>query len=122
MPERSSVIMRLLLILLILQFSGGGSSAPGERQMLVVHETADSSPAMANEILALRSGEHEAYRAGKKHKLDILDDEHPSPLLDQFKPYTLPEVLIILPPDKVLAREPFTTADAAMDLLKRNGG
>jgi hypothetical protein len=122
MPERSSVIMRLLLILLILHFSGGGSSAPGERQMLVVHETADSSPAMANEILALRSGAHEAYLKEKGHVLDIPDDEKPAPILDKFKPYALPEVLIILPPDKVLAREPFTTADAAMDLLKRNGG
>jgi hypothetical protein len=122
-----------LFLLGYVVFGGGlldgvvGPSA-GPRIVMVVHETADDTPAVANQIALLRIGAHEAYLRDKQHTLDVLDDDkvgpdgQPPALLAKCKPYAMPEVLVIAPPDKLLARQPFTTANAAMDLLKKNGG
>lgn len=127
--SKSRIFGWVLLIYLFATMGGGGVFVvEGPRQMLIVHETEDDTPAIANAIGALRLGSHEAYLKEKKHLLDILDDDkvgpdgQPPALLTKFKPYVLPEVLVIQPPDKLLAREKFTTAEAAMELLKRNGG
>ena len=111
--------------------NGGGGLVPvssGERIIMIPHETADDTPAIANEFAALRIGAHADYLKSKGHTLDIWDDDkvgpdgNPPALLEKYKPYSLPEVLVIDPPDKLLAREPFTTADSAMDILRKNGG
>lgn len=128
---RSQLIGCLMLLLAAwMEFGGGGGVfvTEGPRHVMIPHETADDTPAIANELAALRMGTHEAYLKSKGHTLDILDDDklgpdgQPPALLNKFKPYALPEVLVIQPPDKLLARQPFTTADAAIELLKKNGG
>lgn len=101
---------------------------PGARYMMIVRETADSSPELTNEFLSLRNGELADYLRTKHHQLSIYDLQKedaggkPPALLEANKPYVMPEVLIFTPPDKLLVREPFVTANAAIDLLKKHGG
>lgn len=131
MPKSRKLLGFALIAWALWTMYGGGGILPapsGERIIMIPHETADDTPAIANEFAALRIGAHAEYLKSKGHTLDIWDDDKVGPdgkppaLLEKYKPYSLPEVLVIDPPDKLLAREPFTTADAAMDLLRKNGG
>ena len=119
--DKTKIIM-LLLLYVVLKGGIGGGSAPGPRQMMIVYETSASTPAISNEILKLQAGAQSKYLADKQHTLKAIDADKPDPMLPKFAPYQGAEVLVIAPPDKLLVREKFTTADSAIELLKRNGG
>jgi len=124
MARRIESLVYLALALAFLMRGGIGIpfSTPGARHVLIVRDTLNDSPAMNSQFLLLRSGAHEAYLKSKGHTLDILDDQKPEMIPDSFKPYAMPEVLVIDPPSKLLARKHFTTAEDTIDLLKKNGG
>ena len=111
-----------------------------ERVVLVIHETAEQSPAFSrlrNDLVAL--GEPQKYLASKQHALAILDvqstdpDGKPLSVIEFVKPSisgkTLP-VLVVCEKTgnkigKVLLVEslrPDATADNVIELVKRSGG
>lgn len=125
------IVIFFAAVVIVFGGKGGSPFAPatGPRDLLIVHESGDTTPDLARVITALRTGTAAQYLAEKKHTLTILDDEatdadgKPAPLLEQFKPYTVPELLIIAPPNKVLKREPLpASADGVLSSLKANGG
>lgn len=101
----------------------------GTRNVLIVRETEDTTPEQARLATALRTGAHAEYLKTKGHTLRILDDDavnengQPVAELAKYKPFTIPELLIIAPPDKLLHRGPLpATAEAVIETLKANGG
>lgn len=117
-----------------LLWSGGNWSIPGfvpagPKTVLIVRETEDTTPEQAIVATGLRAGAHADYLKSKGHSLLILDDDavneagQPLPLLAKFKPYSVPELLIVSPPDRLIHREPLpASADAVMAAIKAKGG
>jgi hypothetical protein len=70
-----------VLIALVALASAGGVSPnqPGPRIVLLVRETSDVTPQLANAETLLRDGPAADYLASKKHKLLILSDDMPLP-------------------------------------------
>lgn len=105
----------------------GPSSGP--RELLVVHETGDESPAKSALFIELRAGDAAKYLKEKQHSLLILDKDakdesgNPAEPLAKFAPFTPPELLIIAPPNKLLSRQkmPATSADF-LAAVKAKGG
>lgn len=137
--QRPSVkpLIPLFVLLVLRAIVAGGISLPsiipgpseGPRQVLIVRETEETNPKLAMMTTALRVGAHADYLKSKGHQLLILDDDaknengQPVKALEPFKPFTVPEILIVEPPSKVLARQKLPeTADEVMTLLKANGG
>ena len=69
----------ILLVFMALASAGGVPSAPGPRIVLLVRETSDVTPQLANAETLLRDGPAADYLASKKHKLLILSDDMPLP-------------------------------------------
>lgn len=104
--------------------------AEGPREVLIVRESADATPAEAMALTALRAGEPAKYLKEKGHSLTVLDkdavgpDGQPSPAVTKHQPYgSLPELLIVAPPGKVLWRGPLpATSAGVLEVLKGHGG
>lgn len=104
----------------------------GPRQLVIVRETADSTPDLSRLIVSLRSGSAADYLASKSHKLSVLDDDaidsmgKPLPAMVEwrkiYEPIGLP-CLIISDGTKLLAsvKLPGTAAEI-LELLKSHGG
>ena len=105
-------------------------SAPGPRTVLIVRESAATTPVLARTLTALRDGASAAYLKEKGHSLLILDkdsigpDGSPATVVEKWKPFNqLPELLIISPPDKLLHRGKLPeSADGVLQILNANGG
>jgi hypothetical protein len=108
----------------------------GPRQVLIVHESGDSTPEFGRLVTLLRSGPAADYLASENHSLLILDvdsvgpDGQPAAVLAQFSPQyadlPLPVVLIIEPTSrKVLHAQSLPagfTADNLTELVRQHGG
>lgn len=109
----------------------------GPRIVLLIRETADTTPALAALINQLRTGPPSQYLKSKGHNLLILDDDSlggdgkPSVLVEQWRPHfkdlNLPAVLVIRKASdgsiQVVSKETLPpTADAVIDLVKKSGG
>jgi hypothetical protein len=106
----------------------------GARAVLILRETAESTPQLARLLTQLRTGQHAEYLRSKGHSLSILDDDavgsdgRPSPAVELWRPHfaglTLPAVLIYDPTSKVVIAKqslPATSAEV-IETLKRHGG
>lgn len=108
----------------------------GKRALLIIRESADSTPNVARMITALRNPPHSSYLKEKGHTLSVLDDDavdaegKPSALVEAWRSHfagmTLPVVFIIDPNgNKLIHKESLPEsagADAVMGLLKKFGG
>lgn len=109
----------------------------GPREILIVRESKDSTPAFSQMLTKLRKGPAADYLASKSHKLWLLDvdskgpDGKPSPLVEAWRPYfaskKLPVELIIDPTTKKPIGEArelpvTTTADDVVASVKAKGG
>lgn len=107
---------------------------PGARTVLLVRETAASTPELARAIAALRAGPQAAYLKSKGHVLTILDDDavgpdgQPAPLLVKYRPHyqnlKLP-ALVIADGATVLSAVSLAdtaTADQILEAIKKAGG
>jgi hypothetical protein len=124
----------LVLAVAALLLAGGGGGAfvtSGPRQVLIVHESEEQTPAFAEMVRDLRIGPHAEYLKSKGHPAPlVLDDETPGPdgslsgILAPWKPFAVPE-LLILKDGKLVKREPLPAPPAAVsviDALKKAGG
>jgi hypothetical protein len=106
----------------------------GLRELVVIRETADSTPQQARLLTTLRTGAFDTYLRSKGHRLYVLDDDsvgsdgRPSPLVEAWKPIVagipMPVLVIVEPKTRgVLAKQPLPeSADAVLELLKQHGG
>ena len=132
-PAWKFIPLALALWLAIGAPHGGGCSvvvpAAGPRQLLVVRETADTTPEFGRYLTELRAGETAKYLKEKKHTLEILDqngkDENGQPAAElvKYQPFSPPELFIIAPPDKLLSRQKLPPNPAELlAAVKANGG
>lgn len=108
----------------------------GKRAVLIVRETADTTPEMSRLVVGLRTGASAAYLLSKGHTLAILDDDavdengQPAASVKAWEPFykdlTLPALLIIDPATRTLVhREALgaaATADSVIATIKGKGG
>lgn len=108
----------------------------GKRALLIVRESADTTPAMARLMTALRNPPHSTYLTSKAHTLSVIDDDavdengQPTAVLASWRPHfqgmTLPVLFVIDPATKTLIhKQSFTDAVPAagiIDILKAHGG
>lgn len=108
----------------------------GKRALLLVRESADSTPAVGILITSLRNPPHSDYLKSKGHTLHILDDDSvdadgkPSPLIEAWRPHfagkTLPVLFVIdAATNKLVYSQELpaaTKADDVMKVLKDKGG
>lgn len=110
------------------------SPTTGPKDIILIRETGNSNPNIANAVVALRSGAPSKYLKEKGHNLWILDQDttdqfkKPSPLLDLWRPYftglKLP-VLVITNKGKFEYRQEVpdsATADDIIAIVKGHGG
>lgn len=108
----------------------------GPRSLLLVRESAETTPALARLVASLRSGPSQQYLRANGHRLDILDDDEvgsdgkPSKTLESWRPHftgmKLP-VLIIFDSKTTAILHKESLGDSATDatviaILKANGG
>lgn len=108
----------------------------GKRALLIIRESADSTPAVARMITNLRNPPNSDYLKSKGHTLAVLDDDSvdadgkPSAIVEAWRPQfagmTLPVLFVIDPNgNKLVAKQSISataTADEVMKILKANGG
>jgi hypothetical protein len=108
----------------------------GKRTLLIVSESASSTPATGRLITGLRNAPHATYITSKGHKLAVLDDDdvdengQPTPVLATWRPHlvgmTLPVLFVVDQPTGALVHKeslPATaTADTVMATLRAHGG
>jgi hypothetical protein len=119
----------LLVLAYWLAFGGEGSpfNPPGPRLVVIVRESEDDTPAFGRMVTNLRNGEPAKTLEVGKHQLDVLDDDSPTAAkwLPSLAGIQQPAVLVIAPPEKVLAKQSLpadATAATVLDILKANGG
>ena len=109
---------------------------PGPRAVLIIRESASTTPDVARMITGLRAGPEAAYMKQQGHTLSILDQDdvdengQPSKLVTAWKPLiagmTLPVVFVIDAKTNTLIQKeslpPTATAANVVDIVKRNGG
>lgn len=113
----------------------GPTPTPGARLVLLIRETANSTPELRQAIIALRVGPHADYLKSRGHTLTVLDDDavgpdgKPAPILEKWKPHyqnlNLPALILADGTGKVLAASPLSdkaTADEVIDAIKKAGG
>lgn len=114
---------------------GGGVAGivPGPRTAVVLHESAEVTPDLAQEFALLRSGENAEYIKAKGHNLLILDDDakgsdgQPVELVAKLNAEGLkPPAVFILSGDSVLSKQSISShsgaASVVMGALKGAGG
>lgn len=105
----------------------------GPRNVYIIRETEDSTPAIANLLTSLRTGAAEAYLTSKQHTLWILDDDAtnpdgtPSPAVQQWlaklEGTPIPALIVADKENKLLSKQPLpTTVDGVLDALQKAGG
>lgn len=106
----------------------------GQKGVVIIRETAESTPAMARLVTSLWTGLPSQYIRDKKHKLEILDDDSvgsdgkPTPAVEAWRPVfsgmALPVLVIYdLRTRNVLSREPLpATGEAVVEAIKKAGG
>lgn len=108
----------------------------GTRGVLILRESADTTPALARVLTGLRTGKAADYLRDKGHTLTILDDDavgpdgKPAPLLDTFRAefsgVALPALIVYdLATKRVLDKRVIadtTTADSVVEVIKATGG
>lgn len=104
-----------------------GFDVPGPRLVVIVRESEGDSPAFARMVTNLRNGEPAKTLEAGQHQLDVLDDDNPAAAkwLPALQGLQQPAVLVVRPPDKVLAKQSLpdsATAQTVLDILKANGG
>lgn len=144
--QRNTFLLVLVIAALLWFGNGGAFPIPGvlpgpvvvegPRQVVIVHEASDDTPAFARMTVALRTGANSDYLKAKKHSLLILDDDsvdkdgNPSPALQVVRPQltglTMPVLFVVDPQSKAIVHKqslPATaTADEVMAILKAHGG
>lgn len=93
-------------------------SVGGPRHLVIVRESADDTPQIARTLTNLRQGTIAKQLADAGHKLTILDDDEAGvPVLEKFKPFTPPELLVLtLSGDKLVRRK--RLPDSAAQVLE----
>lgn len=103
----------------------------GKREVMIVRETADTTPEFARTITALQAkGPSYDYLRSKGHKVSILDEQSPSSILAAWRPHLtglkLPALFIIDTETRQLLHKesiaPTATADSIIATLKEHGG
>lgn len=108
----------------------------GKRTLLLIRETADSTPAMRSLVTLLRTGTNAEYLRSKGHELAILDDDtvgpdgQPAPVLEAWRQHfagmSLPVLILIDQQTGELVHKlelPATaTAADVIAALKEHGG
>lgn len=124
----------LLLALGLLLWDGSGISlpwpiglTPGPRVAYIIRESDGDSPAFARMVTNLRDGAVAKAIDEGKHQVDVLDDDNPAAAkwLPQIQGIQQPAIVVVAPPDKVLAKQPLPATATAADvlaILKANGG
>jgi hypothetical protein len=119
------------LAVFMLAKGGGGlpSIVPGPRVVVVLHETAETTPAQSQMFVALRSGSNEAYLKEKGHKLLILDDDavgaddKPLALVAKLSAALPPPSVHVLNGEAIVTSKPLPdNAAGVLDILKGAGG
>ena len=106
----------------------------GLRTVLILRESADTTPELARVITSLRAGQQSQYIKSKGHSLlvlqidDVGSDGKPLPVAESWKRevagLTMPVLIIIDQTTKqIVAKFPLPkTADGVIETLKSNGG
>lgn len=127
----------VLVALVLLSSAGGvGPPATGPRIVLLVRETSDVTPQLANAETLLRDGPAADYLAAKRHRLLILSDDIPLP--DKAPASVkagfakaksaMPSVAVCVASDSekgvvgVEQIKPTATADDILAVVKKHGG
>lgn len=97
---------------------------PGKRQVVIVRESADDTPAQARIFTALRSGAEAGYLKDKGHTLLIFDDDDANSVVAKLKPLMVgPASMFVLDGQAVLAKLPLPAdAPAVVAAIQANGG
>lgn len=133
MPEtkRPNPLVTLALLALAywlaFGFGGGVFSPPGPRLVVIVRESADDSPAFSRMVTNVRDGAVAKALSEGKHQVDLFDDDDAAAAkwLPALQGVQQPAALVILPPDKVLAKQSLPAdvkAETILALVKANGG
>ena len=127
----------VLIALVALASAGGvGLNQPGPRIVLLVRETSEVTPQLANAETLLRDGPAADYLASKKHRLLILSDDMPLPdkapasVVAGFAKAkaSMPSVAVCVASDSekgvmgVEKIQPTATADDILAVVKKHGG
>ena len=108
----------------------------GQRAVLILRESAETTPALARLLTSLRAGTQATYLKSKGHSLSILDDDavdpsgKPSPAVEAWRPHfadlKLPALIVYDPATKSILDKRViveaTTADGIIELVKAAGG
>lgn len=122
----------LLVALILLRVTGAGASIGGKltgpAQVVIVHETADTTSERARLITALRNGPTAEYLKTKGHALLVIDDdavdENGAAVVkpDWITGVQLPAVAVLDSAGRTAYRGPLpATADQLLELLKGKG-
>jgi hypothetical protein len=100
MNAKGIIIIGLVLLFAFAQGGGGVVVPSGKQTIMVVHESGSDTPWIGNLAVSLNSGDAAKYIADGGHKYLFLDkdtvgyDDKPLPILERFKPYAVPELII----------------------------
>ena len=103
----------------------------GKRELMIVRETADTTPDFARTITALQGkGAAYDYLRSKGHRIAILDDQSPASVRQAWRPHfdgmTLPALVILDAETRALlykgAISPTASAEEVIAKLKEHGG
>ena len=107
----------------------------GPRMIIIIRETANSTPELRQAIIALRAGPHAKSLLDKGHTLAVLDDDavgpdgKPAVVLEkwrpQFKDLRLPVLVVADAQGAVIIREALpdnVTAEQVMEIVRKAGG
>jgi hypothetical protein len=98
----------------------------GPRHLVILHESADRTPQLANLRTALRVGPSAQHLLDNGHRLDFLDDEHASQeWLKHIEGLKLPALFIMNEQHKVLYKGSLKdgeTEAGILEILKQHGG
>jgi hypothetical protein len=135
MSYRSIILLVASVLNLVYQqgLVPGVGEPPGPRTVVVLYETESVTPAFSQELVLLRTGANEAYRAEKGHKILSLDDDakgpdgQPVPLVARLNTESVtPPAVYVLAGDKILAKQTIKSEDGAaaevMGVLRGTGG
>jgi hypothetical protein len=110
--KASLTVLALLVMGLALGSGGKGCSVIGGpvKSVLVVHESGKDTPAVARVLTNLRDGDAATALSSRGLRVEIMDPDdkdangQPVPLLEKFKPFAPPELLILAADDRLVKR------------------
>jgi hypothetical protein len=137
MSYRSIILLVVATLNLLWQQGWLGAVGVGEpsgpRTVVVLYETENVTPAFSQELVLLRTGANESYRAEKGHRILALDDDskgpdgQPTPIVAKLNAENVaPPAVFVLAGEKVLAKQTIRNQDGAaaeiMGVLRGAGG